>query len=92
MPNHKEREAATVARLDAIRGRARSARAVPRPSANDVPTLVYAIERVRNIHHPVRSGDSTVCGECNSGYPYGDSVPYPCPTIEAIHEVMNGDQ
>lgn len=58
--------------LDAIRG--------------NIEALANRIEAVRELHKPIDFGDGDqYCESCVEAFPWGgESIPYPCPTIQAL--------
>jgi hypothetical protein len=50
--------------------------------------LIDAIRAVRAIHAPSRGIAGTFCSHCNDGN--RDKLRYPCPTIQAIDEALDG--
>ena len=61
----------------------------------DEPAVVAALEAVLELHKPwavSNPSESTVNHCCDQCYEAGtgDFVPYPCPTVTAIHQALGG--
>lgn len=96
-------EPITDMRLKVLRAMAKDKTSIVRWGTADVQELIAridqaeaAVERVKALHKPVDVEPSdTICGHCSFQLPngrfFGKVEEWPCPTVRAITEALNGE-